>query len=92
MKHTLQIQLRSSEGALLRTLGMIERRGFMVDSMSLSEAAGDGRSLSVNVVSERPVELLKRQLDRLHDVLWVELKQSAADWANGQARRQQEVT
>ena len=86
MKHSLQIQLKSNEGALLRTLGMIERRGFRIDSMSLSEPEGDGRALAVNVTSDRAVELLQRQLDRLHDVLWVELKQPAAQWASGQMR------
>ena len=86
MKHSLQIQLKSNEGALLRTLGMIERRGFRIDSMSLSEPGGDGRALAVNVTSDRAVELLQRQLDRLHDVLWVELKQPATKWASGQRR------
>jgi acetolactate synthase regulatory subunit len=86
MKHTLQIQLRSTEGAVLRTIGLIERRGFRIETMQLSAPAGDGRSLAVSVTSDRAVELLQRQLDRLHDVLWVEVKQPAAKWANGQMR------
>ena len=86
MDYSLQIQLRSSEGALLRTLGMIERRGFRIESMTLSEPAGDGRSLVVKVTSERAIELLQRQLVRLHDVLWVELKQPAAKWVSSQMR------
>ena len=86
MKYSLHIQLRSTEGAVLRTIGMIERRGFRIDTMQLSEPAGDGRTLAVSVSSDRAVELLQRQLDRLHDVLWVELKQPQTQWANGQVR------
>jgi acetolactate synthase II small subunit len=86
MKHCLQIQLRSKEGAALRALGLIERRGFRLLSMNMSEAADDGCALAVNVSSERPVELLQRQLERLHDVLWVELKQPVAQWASGTMR------
>jgi acetolactate synthase II small subunit len=86
MKHSLHIQVRSSEGAVLRTLGLIERRGFQIESMTLEEASGHGRSLTVCVSSGRPVELLKRQLERLHDVLWVELRQPAAQWAGSAMR------
>jgi len=86
MKHSLRIQLRSREGAVLRTLGMIERRGFRLESMTVDEAAGDGRAMSVSLSSERPVELLKRQLERLHDVLWVEVKQAANQWAGNGLR------
>jgi acetolactate synthase regulatory subunit len=86
MKHSLQIQLRSTEGAALRTIGLFERRGFRIETLQLTEPAGDGRSLSVSVTSDRAIELLQRQLDRLHDVLWVELKQPASQWANGQMR------
>ena len=55
-----------------------------IEAMVLVErivsAAGDGQAMSVTVESERPVELLQRQLERLHDVLWVELKQPAIRW------------
>jgi len=83
MKHILHIQLRSSEGAVLRALGLMERRGFRLDACTVGEAGGDGRAMEVSVISDRPAELLKRQLERLHDVLWVELRQPAANWAGG---------
>jgi len=73
----LTIQLKSSEGAVLRALGLMERRGFRLDSCTVNEAQGDGRTMAVCVISDRPAELLKKQLERLHDVLWVELKPSA---------------
>jgi len=86
MKHSLQIQLRSREGAVLRALGLMERRGFRLESLTVEEAAGDGRAMSVSLSSDRPVDLLKRQLERLHDVLWVEVKQNANQWAGNGLR------
>ena len=79
--HTLQIQLRSCEGAVLRALGLMERRGYRLESCTVNEAQGDGQAMQVCVASERPAELLKRQLERLHDVLWVELGKPAVQWA-----------
>lgn len=76
MKHTLHIQLSSVEGAVIRALGLIERRGFSLNSCSVSEADGNGRNMQVSVTSDRPGDLLKRQLERLHDVFHVELDSS----------------
>ncbi len=73
MNNTLHIQLSSAQGAVIRALGLIERRGFSLNSCSVSKADGDGRNMEVNVSSERPGDLLKRQLERLHDVHSVEL-------------------
>jgi len=77
MKHTLQIRLSSSEGTVIRALGLIERRGYKLDKCTFSEADGSGRDMQVSVTSSRPGDLLKRQLERLHDVLSVELKPAA---------------
>jgi acetolactate synthase regulatory subunit len=75
MKHTLNIQLRAGEGTVLRTLGMIERRGFSLESCTIGEEVGsEGRPMLITVSSERPVALLKRQLERLHVVLWVDVE------------------
>jgi len=80
--HTLQIQLRSREGAVLRALGLMERRGYRLESCTVSEAQGDGQAMHVRVASDRPGDLLKRQLERLHDVLWVEVGQPEAHWSD----------
>ena len=72
-RHILQIQLRACEGAVLRALGLMERRGYRLQSCQVDQAGGDGRSMQVMVESQRPAELLKRQLERLHDVLFVRL-------------------
>lgn len=78
MNHTLHIQLSSVEGAVIRALGLIERRGFSLVTCSVSEPDGAGRDMDVTVSSTRPGDLLKRQLERLHDVFHVELKPAAA--------------
>lgn len=73
MNHTLRIQLSSVEGAVIRALGLIERRGYSLNTCSVSESDGMGRNMDVTVTSSRPGDLLKRQLERLHDVYHVEL-------------------
>jgi acetolactate synthase II small subunit len=74
MNHTLRIQLSSCEGSVIRALGLIERRGFNLNKCSVGEPDGTGRVMEVNVSSTRPGDLLKRQLERLHDVFVVELE------------------
>lgn len=73
MQHTLRIQLSSVEGAVIRALGLIERRGYSLDRCTVSESDGTGRNMEVSVTSTRSGDLLKRQLERLHDVYHVEL-------------------
>ena len=82
MNHTLQIQLHAREGAVLRTLGLAERRGFRLEQMHVAEAQGDGQNLRMTVSSDRSIELLKRQLERLHDVIWVEIESNGPGGSN----------
>ena len=77
MNHTLHIRLSSVEGAVIRALGLIERRGFSLNNCTVTESDGNGRDMKVNVSSTRPGDLLKRQLERLHDVYHVELVPAA---------------
>jgi acetolactate synthase regulatory subunit len=74
INHTLHIQLSSCEGAVIRALGLMERRGFSIRKCFVGEPDGAARDLEVTVSSSRSGDLLKRQLERLHDVLFVELK------------------
>ena len=76
MNHTLKIRLKDNEGAVLRTLGLMERRGFLLESCRIEPVSGDEREMEVCVSSSRPGDLLKRQLDRLHDVVKVDLGSS----------------
>jgi acetolactate synthase regulatory subunit len=86
MKHSLQIQIYAREGAVLRTLGLVERRGFRLESLSVAEAQGDGHAMRLTVRSDRSIALLKRQLERLHDVMWVEIETESPAGANMMGR------
>lgn len=89
MRHQLRIQLKTAEGAVLRALGLVERRGFRLEAVHAAEAQGDGQTLTITVSGDRPADLLRRQLERLHDVLWVEepvvepeTDRTSAPWTN----------
>jgi acetolactate synthase II small subunit len=68
MASELTIRMRPSEGALLRVLGTIERRGFALHDMQTRDIS-DGIELTLRIDADaRPVEVLVRQLNRLYDV------------------------
>lgn len=70
MNHALQIRLRLAEGSVIRTLGLAERRGFRLVSCHLQDAVGGCQLLNLVLHSpSRSVHTLKRQIERLHDVL-----------------------
>ena len=78
MNTLMHIRLNTREGAVLRTLGLIERRGFRLLDMNLQELAGE-RRLSLGVDGgERNAEVLRRQLLRLEDVYAVMLQEACA--------------
>jgi acetolactate synthase regulatory subunit len=68
----LKIEYVNAEGALLRVLGVVERRGFMIKSVAMNEHA-DGKLASVIVEvqprdSSRKLDVLIPFLRRLHEV------------------------
>ena len=70
MSVRLEIHFTPGEGALLRMLGLVERRGFRVRGIAMTEVADRG-SLAVDLEpldSGRHVEVMARQLARLVDV------------------------
>ena len=67
MIHSLDLDVRKTEGILVRVLGLVERRGFSPVTFS-ADTQGERMSLSLTVRSHRPVELLIRQLEKLFDV------------------------
>lgn len=73
MKHTLSIRLSDCDGAAMRALDLMERRGFTLLTCSLEQGDHNGREMEVTVASLKPGDLLKRQLERLCDVIFVEL-------------------
>jgi len=71
--HEIHLSLNRSEGALLRVLGMIERRGFRVVDLGCHEHA-EAVSVKLKLDGQRRVaEVLVRQIARLHDVRSTEL-------------------
>lgn len=67
MTDTLHIQIDHSDGSLQRLIGLVERRGFHIDGMTLS-GEGAMRRLQMQVRgrdSGRSVEILGRQIDRM---------------------------
>lgn len=62
------IRLNAGEGALVRTLGLIQRRGFTVGALEMRTRAGQLRVRLELAPCERCPEILARQIMRLHDV------------------------
>jgi len=72
-QHAIRLTLRNIEGALVRALGLTERRGFKVLGVSFSDLTASRKALELMVESERDVGVLKRQLEKLHDVFDVRI-------------------
>ena len=64
----LEIMVEQAEGALLRVLGTVERRGFRVRDVQTRQVNPTLWQMVLLVDGERPVEVLCRQLERLVDV------------------------
>ena len=71
--HALKLTLLPRDGALVRVLGLVERRGFVPVSMGMKTSESGQCEVSLQVKSARSVDLLRRQLDRLMEVLQVEV-------------------
>ena len=64
---TIHIELDRADGSLQRLIGLIERRGFHIDGMTI-EGSGENRSVAVQVRprdATRHADVLGRQIDRL---------------------------
>ncbi|MCH8861737.1 MAG: hypothetical protein IID51_04415 [Proteobacteria bacterium] len=76
MSYNLNITIDQTQGGLLRTIGLIERRGFSILSVNLPGGAGSTQELSVRVKAidaNRSIEVLARQIERLETVRRVEM-------------------
>jgi acetolactate synthase II small subunit len=66
----LAIDFTPAEGAVVRVLGLVERRGFVVRRLAMSEQE-NGASLVIDLEPRDPsrrAEVVARQLGRLVDV------------------------
>jgi acetolactate synthase regulatory subunit len=79
MTRTFEIDLDHSEGALLRVLGTVERRGFELVELSADKPDAESYSIRLRVDSERDPDVLCRQLERLVDVRAVRLLPDAVE-------------
>jgi len=77
-KHTYTICLSQSDGAVMKALDLMERKGFRLLTCRLTEGDQNGRDMEVTVASYKPGDLLKRQLEQLCDVMFVEQLSVAA--------------
>ncbi len=74
MLYRLDLVLKPVEGALVRVIGMTERRGFAPRAINGGPDAVDGRwRLQLVVDGSRPAETLKRQLQKVYDCEAVEI-------------------
>lgn len=70
MSNTIHIQIDRADGSLQRLIGLVERRGFEILGMNMSDT-GDWRTLALDVVSRdgtRCINNLGLQIDRLFGV------------------------
>ena len=70
MTHRIDVDFEPAEGALLRMIGLVERRGFQLRGLQMAEKDGRGL-LSLEVQPRDPsrrLEVVAAQLRRLHDV------------------------
>ena len=77
MQFRLDLQISAAEGAIIRVLGMIERRGFTASSIHADRGADGLWQVQVIVDGERPGPTLAHQLEKIYDCVSVSV--TAAD-------------
>jgi len=76
MKHTLNISFEADEGALLRLLGLVQRRGFSVEGIAMPQTEDKRKTVALTVAPMSPnnrIDVLQRQIERLQEVRHVSL-------------------
>lgn len=75
MTHRIDIEFARAEGAVLRLIGLVERKGFEVTGIDMPAAndAGPGGAarLSLSIVARDParrIEVLSRHVAKVHGV------------------------
>jgi len=81
MISTIELSLGRAEGAIIRAIGLIERRGFAVTSIHTTAHADSGTlALRLEVASRgRPFDVLVRQIEKLFDVRSARLVETVAE-------------
>lgn len=74
MKHTISILVENRFGVLARVAGLFSARGYNIDSLTVSETqdpAVSRMTVVVNAEDEKILEQIKKQLNKLIDVITV---------------------
>ena len=75
MQHQLSIEARFRPEVLERILRVVRHRGFQVRAMNMaSQANTDNINIELTVASQRSVDLLSTQLNKLMDVEHVQIQ------------------
>lgn len=76
MQHHLSIQARFRSEILERILRVVRHRGFRICTMNLvSVSHTDNVNIEMTVASQRSVDLLSTQLNKIMDVAYVQIEQ-----------------
>lgn len=81
---TLTVRIADVDGAFLRATSLIERRGWTLEALTLGPAGAGEKAFAALLAprdGDRAAQVLKRQLERLHDVVAVDL--GSGDAAGG---------
>jgi len=74
MRYRLDLVLKPAEGALVRVIGMAERRGFTPCEISgRPDGSGGPWRLQLVVDGQRPAETLRLQMQKIYDCESVEV-------------------
>jgi len=74
MKHTISILVENKFGVLARIAGLFSARGYNIDSLAVGETQDPNVSrmtIVVNAADERILEQIKKQLNKLIDIISV---------------------
>ncbi|MDD5044377.1 MAG: acetolactate synthase small subunit [Candidatus Omnitrophica bacterium] len=74
MKHTISVLVENKFGVLARISGLFSARGYNIDSLAVGETEDPSVSrmtIVVNAADERILEQIKKQLNKLIDVISV---------------------
>lgn len=68
MKQNIECEVAQSEGSLIRVLGVVERRGYKVEHLTVQPLCKSLYLMQFTVDAERDAGVLVKQLTRLIDV------------------------
>jgi acetolactate synthase-1/3 small subunit len=79
MTHTLHALLRDHPGALNRTVSLFRRRGYNIETLHVTVSETPGISRMTLIVKAENIEKVVKQLERLIDVLQVDVVATTGD-------------